>query len=326
MVGGAGSANAMRDIKADDTVLKATVIYPSTQAADGIKLARLLVQGKGMSDLVEVEVPAADHALRPGRHQGQRRPVPADRASSPDRHRSRRRATAPATPRRPGSSHDLRRPAGPRGRHDRLRLHGRRPLPGLAHRRRASSTCRCRPDWPCSCGRNAGRVADAAERLGWASTRDRLAPRSIERDDVDLVDICTPGDTHAEIAIAALEAGKHVLCEKPLANTVAEAEAMAAAAAQAAARGVRSMVGFTYRRVPAIAPGPAAGRGGPARRRSGTSARSTCRTGSPTRTRRCPGGWRRSRPARARSATSARTSSTSPSSSPAQRLDRGQRR
>ncbi|MBT0995359.1 substrate-binding domain-containing protein [Cellulomonas sp. DKR-3] len=57
MVGGAGSKNVMEAIKADDTVLKATVIYPSTQAADGIKLARLLVQGKSMSDLVEVEVP-----------------------------------------------------------------------------------------------------------------------------------------------------------------------------------------------------------------------------------------------------------------------------
>ena len=57
MVGGAGSANVMRSIEADDTVLKATVIYPSTQAADGIKLARLLVQEKGMSDLVESAVP-----------------------------------------------------------------------------------------------------------------------------------------------------------------------------------------------------------------------------------------------------------------------------
>jgi ribose transport system substrate-binding protein len=57
MVGGAGSKNVMEAIKADDSVLKATVIYPSTQAADGIKLARLLVQGKSMSDLVEVEVP-----------------------------------------------------------------------------------------------------------------------------------------------------------------------------------------------------------------------------------------------------------------------------
>ena len=56
----------------------------------------------------------------------------------------------------------------------------------------------------------------------------------IARDDIDVVDIVTPGDTHAEIAIAALEAGKHVLCEKPLANTVAEAEAMTAAAEQRA--------------------------------------------------------------------------------------------
>jgi len=57
MVGGAGSANVMRDIQADNTVLKATVIYPSTQAADGIRLARLLVQGESLGDLVEVEVP-----------------------------------------------------------------------------------------------------------------------------------------------------------------------------------------------------------------------------------------------------------------------------
>jgi ribose transport system substrate-binding protein len=57
MVGGAGSANAMRSIQEDDGVLKATVIYPSTQGADGVKLARLLLQQKAMSDLVEVEVP-----------------------------------------------------------------------------------------------------------------------------------------------------------------------------------------------------------------------------------------------------------------------------
>src|SRR3954463_14585531 len=57
MVGGAGSANAMRSIQADDSVLKATVIYPSTQAADGVKMARLLVQDKALSDLVENEVP-----------------------------------------------------------------------------------------------------------------------------------------------------------------------------------------------------------------------------------------------------------------------------
>jgi predicted dehydrogenase len=109
-----------------------------------------------------------------------------------------------------------------------------------------------RPTLTVLAGRNAAAVADAAGRLGWSSTETDWR-RVIERDDVDLVDVCTPGDTHAEIAIAALEAGKHVLCEKPLANTVAEAEAMAEAAARAAAKGVRSMVGFTYRRVPAIA-------------------------------------------------------------------------
>jgi ribose transport system substrate-binding protein len=57
MVGGAGSANAMRAIQSGDSVLEATVIYPSTQAADGIRLARLVAQQKAMSDLVEVEVP-----------------------------------------------------------------------------------------------------------------------------------------------------------------------------------------------------------------------------------------------------------------------------
>ena len=100
-------------------------------------------------------------------------------------------------------------------------------------------------------GRDADRTATAAERLDWVeSATDWRAV--VERDDIDLVDICSPGDSHAEIAIAALAAGKHVLCEKPLANTPDEAERMAAAARAAAERGVRSMVGFTYRRVPAI--------------------------------------------------------------------------
>jgi predicted dehydrogenase len=75
----------------------------------------------------------------------------------------------------------------------------------------------------------------------------------IERDDIDIIDICAPGWMHAEIAIAALAAGKHVLVEKPLANTSAEAEAMTAAAAEARAQGVQSMIGFNYRRVPASA-------------------------------------------------------------------------
>ncbi|MET9312239.1 Gfo/Idh/MocA family oxidoreductase [Kribbella sp. NPDC003505] len=100
-------------------------------------------------------------------------------------------------------------------------------------------------------GRNAEAVQAAAVKLGWKETETDWR-KLIARDDVQLVDVCTPGDSHAEIAIAALEAGKHVLCEKPLANTVAEAEAMTAAAEAAKAKGIRSMVGFTYRRVPAI--------------------------------------------------------------------------
>ena len=101
-------------------------------------------------------------------------------------------------------------------------------------------------------GRDADAVADIARRFDWQDTETDWRA-VIERDDVELVDICTPGDTHAEIAIAALQAGKHVLCEKPLANSVAEAEAMADAADKARAEGVRAMVGFTYRRVPALA-------------------------------------------------------------------------
>jgi predicted dehydrogenase len=101
-------------------------------------------------------------------------------------------------------------------------------------------------------GRSEANVAAAAAKLGWAShTTDWRS--LIARDDIDLIDICTPGDTHAEIALAALAAGKHVLCEKPLANTVAEAREMAAAAARAQTQGVRAMCGFNYRRVPAVA-------------------------------------------------------------------------
>jgi predicted dehydrogenase len=102
------------------------------------------------------------------------------------------------------------------------------------------------------CGRDPDAVRAAADRLGWAAAETDWRAL-VARDDVDLVDICTPGDSHAEIAIAALEAGKHVLCEKPLANTVQEAEAMAEAARRARARGQVAMVGFNYRRTPAMA-------------------------------------------------------------------------
>jgi predicted dehydrogenase len=108
------------------------------------------------------------------------------------------------------------------------------------------------PEMAVLCGRNAEATTAAAQRMGWRVTETDWKAL-LRRDDVQLVDVCTPGDTHAEIAIAALEAGKHVLCEKPLANTVDEAKAMVAAAEAARAKGVRSMVGFNYRRVPAVA-------------------------------------------------------------------------
>jgi predicted dehydrogenase len=101
-------------------------------------------------------------------------------------------------------------------------------------------------------GRDAAGVLAAASKYGWSeSATDWRAV--LDRDDIDIVDICAPGFMHAEIAIAALDAGKHVLVEKPLANTLAEAEAMTEAARKARARGVQSMVGFNYRRVPALA-------------------------------------------------------------------------
>ncbi|CAM5285767.1 Inositol 2-dehydrogenase/D-chiro-inositol 3-dehydrogenase [Streptomyces avidinii] len=109
-----------------------------------------------------------------------------------------------------------------------------------------------RPVLAAMAGRDGAAVRAAADKHGWAAAETDWRAL-VAREDVQLVDICAPGDRHAEIAIAALDAGKHVLCEKPLANSVAEAEAMAAAAERARARGQVAMVGFNYRRVPAIA-------------------------------------------------------------------------
>ncbi|HTN55575.1 MAG TPA: Gfo/Idh/MocA family oxidoreductase, partial [Microbacterium sp.] len=72
-------------------------------------------------------------------------------------------------------------------------------------------------------GSDADRTAAAAEEFGIPESSSDWRS-AIARDDIDIVDICTPGHTHAEIALAALAAGKHVLCEKPLANDVAEAD------------------------------------------------------------------------------------------------------
>jgi len=109
-----------------------------------------------------------------------------------------------------------------------------------------------RPRLAAICGRDQAAAAAAAGRLGWAAAETDWRAL-IARDDVQLIDIAAPGRLHAPIAIAALQAGKHVLCEKPLANTLAEAELMAAAADVAFPSGARAMVGFNYRRVPALA-------------------------------------------------------------------------
>jgi len=107
---------------------------------------------------------------------------------------------------------------------------------------------RLEPRMKVICGRDAAKVAEAAGRFGWAEAATDWR-EVVNRPDIDLVDICTPGDSHAPIAIAAAAAGKTVFCEKPLANTLAEAETMLAAVQKA---GVVHMVCHNYRRAPAV--------------------------------------------------------------------------
>ena len=105
-----------------------------------------------------------------------------------------------------------------------------------------------RPNLKCLCARDAAKAAAFAETWGYESVETDWR-KVIERDDIDLVDICSPNDSHLEIAVAAAKAGKMVACEKPLAMNVAEAEEMTAAVEET---GVPNMVWFNYRRVPAI--------------------------------------------------------------------------
>src|SRR5436309_2372092 len=99
------------------------------------------------------------------------------------------------------------------------------------------------------CGRDEAAVRKAAETWGWESYETDWK-KLVRRKDIDVVDVSTPGNLHAEMAIAAARAGKHVVCEKPLANSLGEARRMEKAAAQA---GVKNMVFYNYRRVPAVA-------------------------------------------------------------------------
>src|ERR1051325_8141281 len=99
-----------------------------------------------------------------------------------------------------------------------------------------------------ACARDAGKIKDFAQKWGYESTETDWR-KLIERKDIDAIDICTPNDTHAEIAIAAAKAGKMVLCEKPLARTAKEGLPMVKAVEKA---GVPNMVWYNYRRVPAV--------------------------------------------------------------------------
>ena len=254
-------------------------------AASAIDLARALGQGKGVSGLSEFEIPvvatlysavvdkdnvdqymptgfkctisAASGRRRAGRLRDQPRRPAADHGSPHDHEEDLRMAQ----PQADAAEADT--PALGVG------MVGYAFM-GAAHSQGWRTVGRVfdlplRPVLAAICGRDAGAVRAAAEQHGWAAAETDWRAL-IERDDVDLVDICTPGDSHAEIALAALAAGKHVLCEKPLANTVEEAEAMTAAAEEAERRGQLAMVGFNYRRRARHRARPFHGRRGQARR------------------------------------------------------------
>ncbi|HEX8294969.1 MAG TPA: Gfo/Idh/MocA family oxidoreductase, partial [Chthoniobacteraceae bacterium] len=99
-----------------------------------------------------------------------------------------------------------------------------------------------------ACGRDEAKLKDYAEKWGWESTETDWR-ELVKRPDIDVVDICTPNDSHAEIAIAAAREGKMVMCEKPLAMNGAQGEEMVREIEQA---GVANIVWYNYRRVPAV--------------------------------------------------------------------------
>ena len=105
-----------------------------------------------------------------------------------------------------------------------------------------------RPVLKALCARSAERAKDFANTWGYESIETDWN-KLIARDDIDAVDICTPNNLHKDIAIAAAKAGKMILCEKPLAMNVAEGEEMCKAVEDA---GVKNMVWYNYRRVPAV--------------------------------------------------------------------------
>lgn len=95
-------------------------------------------------------------------------------------------------------------------------------------------------------------VAEFSQRWGWQCCSDEWQDL-VTDPQIDLIDNCTPNHVHAEVSIAALAAGKHVACEKPLAGTLDDARRMRDAAKKAAAKGIKTFVWFNYRRCPAVA-------------------------------------------------------------------------
>ncbi|MEX2232718.1 MAG: Gfo/Idh/MocA family oxidoreductase [Cyclobacteriaceae bacterium] len=104
------------------------------------------------------------------------------------------------------------------------------------------------PQLKAACSRNPEKVRSFAEQWGYESNETDWKAL-VARKDIDAIDICTPNDTHAEIAIAAAESGKMILCEKPLSRTLAEGKKMVDAVEKA---GVKNTVWYNYRRVPAV--------------------------------------------------------------------------
>ena len=100
-----------------------------------------------------------------------------------------------------------------------------------------------------ACGRSEAKTREFADNWGWQLVETDWR-RLIDNDDIDAIDICTPNSSHRDIAVAAAQAGKMVLCEKPLAMNIAEGKEMTEAVERA---GVPNLVWFNYRRVPAIA-------------------------------------------------------------------------
>src|SRR5262245_32157757 len=98
------------------------------------------------------------------------------------------------------------------------------------------------------CARNQENARAFAKKWGYESVETDWRDL-IQRDDIDLIDICTPNNSHAEIAIAAAKAGKMILCEKPLAMNAAEGQQMVEAVERAR---VPNMVWYNYRRIPAL--------------------------------------------------------------------------